>query len=57
MPLVVDHVVPRSLGGSDELDNLCAAYYRCNEYKGAKTRGREPVTGEWAPLFSPRAKV
>jgi len=31
MPLVVDHVLPRALGGSDTPDNLCAACYRCNE--------------------------
>ncbi|MEE8390909.1 MAG: HNH endonuclease [Anaerolineae bacterium] len=36
MPLVVDHILPRSLGGSDEPENLCAACYRCNEYKGAR---------------------
>ena len=30
----VDHVVPRSFGGNDELDNLQAAHRRCNIAKG-----------------------
>jgi hypothetical protein len=54
MPLVVDHVCPKTLGGSDALDNLCAACYRCNEYKGARTHGLDPVTGELVLLFNPR---
>ncbi|MEM7531919.1 MAG: HNH endonuclease [Chloroflexota bacterium] len=35
MPLVVNHILPRVLDGGDEPENLCAACYRCNEYKGA----------------------
>lgn len=54
MPLVVDHIVPRALGGTDELDNLCAACYRCNEHKGVKTHDLDPMTGEFVPLFHPR---
>jgi hypothetical protein len=57
MPLVIDHIVPRSLGGGDEYENLCAACYRCNEYKGAKTHARDPVTGAWIPLFNPRTQA
>jgi len=57
MPLVVDHIVPRSLGGSDALDNLCAACYRCNEYRGAKTHDIDPLTGELAILFNPRTQA
>lgn len=54
MPLVVDHILPKMLGGSDNLDNLCAACYRCNEFKGSKTHDLDPVTGEFVPLFNPR---
>jgi len=54
MPLVIDHIVPRSLGGGDDLDNLCAACYRCNEYKGARTHARDPVTQTLVPLYNPR---
>ncbi len=54
MPLVIDHIIPLSLGGEDELDNLCAACYRCNEYKGARTHARDPETGQFLPIFHPR---
>lgn len=30
-----DHVIPRSVGGSDALSNLKAAHRRCNLVKGA----------------------
>lgn len=33
--LEVDHVVPRSVGGSDDEDNLVTACYDCNQGKGA----------------------
>jgi 5-methylcytosine-specific restriction endonuclease McrA len=54
MPLVVDHVQPKALGGSDAIDNLCAACYRCNEYKGNKTHALDPATGDYVPLFHRR---
>jgi hypothetical protein len=31
----VDHRIPRSVGGSDGLDNLVATHARCNLRKGA----------------------
>ncbi len=57
MPLVVDHVIPTSVGGRNELDNLAAACYRCNEFKGAKISGRDPLSNEEATLFNPRIQV
>ncbi len=30
-----DHIVPRDLGGDDSEENLQAACYPCNRYKGA----------------------
>ncbi|MFZ1709604.1 MAG: HNH endonuclease, partial [Anaerolineae bacterium] len=53
MSLVVDHVVPKMLGGGDNAENLCAACYRCNEFKGSKTHNLDPETGEAVPLFNP----
>jgi len=35
--LTVDHVVPRSRGGSHDWDNLATACTRCNQRKGART--------------------
>lgn len=36
-----DHVIPRSLGGSDDMDNLVAACRSCNSRKGTKVRVRQ----------------
>lgn len=55
MPLVVDHVLPRSLGGTDTFANTCASCYRCNEFKGARTHGQDPATGHLALFFNPRS--
>lgn len=30
----VDHVIPKTLGGSDDIDNLALACRRCNERRG-----------------------
>ena len=57
MPLVVDHILPRALGGCDEIENLCAACYRCNQYKSAKSHEYDPASGELAPLFHPRRDI
>ena len=34
--LSIDHIVPRSRGGSDELENLAVACRVCNSRKGAR---------------------
>jgi hypothetical protein len=57
MPLVLDHILPRALGGGNEPENLCAACYRCNQYKAAKSHEFDPASGELAPLFHPRRDV
>ena len=57
MPLVIDHIIPLSRGGTNEFNNLAAACYRCNEYKGARTHGVDPATNELAPLFNPRIHI
>jgi len=54
MPLVMDHILPSLLGGSDERENLAACCYRCNEFKGAKIKANDPVTNESISLFNPR---
>jgi 5-methylcytosine-specific restriction endonuclease McrA len=54
MPLVMDHILPQVAGGSDEPENLAAACYRCNEFKGSKTHAPDPATGTLVPLFNPR---
>lgn len=38
----IDHVVPRSRGGSDEDENLRVACHRCNAWKGDRLLGELP---------------
>ncbi len=51
--MVVDHIVPLSAGGLSDVANLCLACYRCNEFKGAASAGRDPQSGATMPLFDP----
>jgi 5-methylcytosine-specific restriction endonuclease McrA len=37
VPLNVEHICPRSRGGSDRVSNLCLACRTCNEAKGARS--------------------
>lgn len=41
-PLEVDHVIPRSLGGTGDLDNLVAACVDCNAGKGSTAAELHP---------------
>jgi hypothetical protein len=54
MPLVLDHIIPESLGGATEESNLWPACRRCNEFKGNQTHSNDPKSGEEVPLFNPR---
>lgn len=57
MPLVIDHIQPQAEGGSDHPNNLAAACYRCNEFKGAKTFEVDPATTQLAALSNPRSST
>lgn len=50
----IDHVIPRSLGGSDDLHNLALACRRCNERRYNFMTGVDPETQTGVPLFNPR---
>jgi 5-methylcytosine-specific restriction endonuclease McrA len=39
-PMTVDHIIPRTMGGSDTWDNLVCACVRCNNRKGDLTPER-----------------
>lgn len=52
--LHIEHIIARSKGGSDALDNLALSCPRCNGHKGEKTEGYDFLTGQRSPLFNPR---
>jgi hypothetical protein len=52
--LEVEHLLPRSKGGSNEEENLWLSCSLCNRYKGAQTAATDPLTGQTTPLFNPR---
>ena len=54
IPMVVDHVVPLSAGGTSDPENLCLSCYRCNEFKGPRQRAADPHDGQPIALFHPR---
>ena len=53
-PMVVDHVLPRSKGGTETFENLCYACHRCTLFKHTTTKLQDPITRIVTPLFHPR---
>ncbi len=53
----VEHIIPRSQGGETALDNLALAGQGCNNHKYNKVEGRDPTTGDNAPLYHPRQQL
>lgn len=50
----VEHVVPRSSGGSSEIENLAWACPSCNLHKSNRVEVVVPETHDTVPLFNPR---
>jgi hypothetical protein len=50
----IDHITPKSLGGSDELENLALACRRCNERRYNFVASIDPESQATVPLFNPR---
>ncbi len=50
----LDHIQPRSLGGSDDSNNLALACHRCNERRSNTIVATDPETQKTTPLFNPR---
>ena len=56
-PMVIDHIVPESLGGPTEEVNLWLACPLCNAHKGDRITALDANTGEIVRLFNPRQQV
>lgn len=50
----VDHLIPQSLGGTDDLANLALACRRCNERRYNFVAGIDPESKEITPIYQPR---
>jgi len=53
----VDHLIPKSIGGDDNIDNLALACRRCNERRYNFVAGFDETTKTVVPLFNPRQQV
>jgi hypothetical protein len=51
----VEHVVPRTAGGSNSPSNLALACPSCNGFKSDRQTARDELSGQTVPLFNPRA--
>jgi len=53
----IDHVLPESLDGTSEFENLAYACFLCNRLKSNKLRVFDAIIEKWIPLFNPRIDV
>src|SRR3954462_15268244 len=56
-PFSAEHILPRSRGGNDELENLAFACQGCNGHKAAKMTSIDPALQMSAGLFDPRRQL
>ncbi len=52
----VEHIIPVSLDGETELENLALACPGCNAHKYNKTRSSDPADEKVVPLYNPRTQ-
>jgi HNH endonuclease len=52
----LEHIIPRSQGGTMSLENLALACQGCNNHKYNKTKAGDPVTHQLVDLFHPRTQ-
>ena len=50
---VIDHIIPRVLGGGGAEDNLCWCCSRCNNIKGDHVSAVDPATRRRVDLYHP----
>jgi len=53
----VDHVIPKSVGGQDKVENLALACRRCNERRYNFVAGFDQETQAVVALFNPRQQL
>jgi hypothetical protein len=50
----LDHIIPKSAGGTTTFENLCLSCPFCNQFKHGVLRARDTDTGRLVRLFNPR---
>jgi len=50
----VDHFMPITLGGADDIDNLALACFHCNRRKSNHLTAVDPLSARETALFNPR---
>ncbi len=53
-PFVIEHILPISKNGTNDLENLAYACGGCNGSKYNKTHSIDPISTALVPLFNPR---
>ncbi|WP_292709618.1 MULTISPECIES: HNH endonuclease [unclassified Nostoc] len=53
----VDHIMPLSLGGTDNLENLALACFHCNRRKTNRLTATDHQSGEEVLLLNPRQHI
>lgn len=54
MAMEIEHIVPKSLGGETEEDNLWLACSQCNKHKSNRIRAIDPQSKQIVLIFDPR---
>ena len=53
-PFSIEHIAPRSKGGSDLADDLAFSCQGCNGHKHTAIQGIDPINGQSTALYNPR---
>lgn len=53
----IEHVIPSTKAGSDELENLAYSCLACNSHKFTAVLALDPLSGLEAPLYNPRLDI
>jgi len=53
----IEHIIPSTKAGSDELDNLAYSCLACNNHKFTAVTAKDPLSGLEVPLYNPRLDI
>ncbi|MCC6329448.1 MAG: HNH endonuclease [Acidobacteria bacterium] len=56
-PFDVDHIIPISMGGGSEPDNLAFCCHGCNLFKADRVSAFDLLSRREATIFNPRAQI